>query len=63
MKITVSSFMFLVFLGAFVVGCGSGEPRKSTDGASPQSIAEYEAAVAAAEGNMGENVESSEGEE
>ena len=58
MKITVSTFLFLVVLRALVVGCGSGEPRKATDGASPDAIAEYEAAVAAAEGNMDADLKS-----
>ena len=52
MKLTVSSFLFLVLLGAIVSGCGSDEPRKATDGANEQTLAEYEAAVAAAEGSM-----------
>ncbi len=63
MKIAASSFLILVLLGALVVGCGSGEPRRSTDGADAQAIAEYEAAVAAAEGNMEASVESSEKEQ
>lgn len=52
MKCTRSSFLFLVLLGVMVAGCNSNEPRRSTEGASPQDIAEYEAAVAAAEGSM-----------
>ena len=52
MKLTVLSLLLPVFLVAFVVGCDSGEPRTATDGADAQAIADYEAAVAAAEGNM-----------
>jgi hypothetical protein len=59
MKFTVSSFLFLLLVGAIVVGCGSEGPRTSTEGASPDAIAEYEAAVAAAEGSMESAVESS----
>jgi hypothetical protein len=50
MKITVPPFLFLVLLGAMVVGCGGEAERKtSTDGADAQAIADYEAAVAASE--------------
>ncbi len=50
MKITVSSFFFLVLLGVVVVGCGGEAERKTaTDGADAQAIRDYEAAVAAME--------------
>ena len=63
MKITLSSFLLIACLGIFVVGCGSGEPRRSTDGADAQAIADYEAAVAEAEGNMATNMDSDAGDE
>jgi hypothetical protein len=53
------SLTILTLAGALIIGCDSGEPRVATEGATPDAIAEYEAAVAAAEGNMGEYVESS----
>lgn len=59
MKFSLSSFLSFVLLGAVVVGCGSEEPRTATEGASAQDIAEYEAAVAAAEGSMAASEESS----
>lgn len=49
MKISKASFLFLALLGAFVVGCGSGELRTSTEDAEAQDILDYEAAVAASE--------------
>ncbi|WP_182868189.1 hypothetical protein [Stieleria mannarensis] len=38
-----------------VAGCGDSGPKTSTEGADAQAIADYEAAVAAAEGNMAES--------
>ncbi len=51
MKIATSLF-FLGLLSAIVVGCGSEEIRTSTEGADARAIAEYEAAVEAAQGSM-----------
>ena len=50
MKLTLSSFLFVVLLGAFVVGCGDTERAGSaTDGASEMDIADYEASLLEAE--------------
>jgi hypothetical protein len=56
MRLSVFSCLVLL-LGAVIVGCGSDEPRRATDGASQQALEEYEAAVAAAEGSMQESIE------
>ena len=56
MRFSVSSCLLPVLLAA-AVGCGGDEPRRATEGASQQAIEEYEAAVAAAEGNMQESME------
>ncbi|TWT92037.1 hypothetical protein [Stieleria varia] len=55
MKLFTTPFALTVLLTAFVLGCGDGTPKKSTDGADAQAIADYEAAVAATEQ---QNVES-----
>ena len=52
MKSQPLSSLFLILLVAAVVGCGDSRPQTATQGADPQAIADYEAAVAAAEGNM-----------
>lgn len=57
MRFSTIPYLLLVLLGAAIVGCGSDEPRRATEGASQQAIEEYEAAVAAAEGNMQESME------
>ena len=50
MKLTLSSCLFVVLMGAMVVGCGgSEEGRTATDGATEMDIAAYEASVAEAE--------------
>ena len=45
-----TSFLCLIFLAAIVVGCSEPERKTATDGADAQAILDYEAAVAAAEG-------------
>lgn len=63
MKLKLSSFLFLLLMGAFVVGCGAPEPTTSTEGATPDALAEYEAALAEAEGSMAESEEANAPEE
>lgn len=63
MKTQLSSCFVLVLLVAAVVGCGDSRPQTSTEGADAQAIAEYEAAVAAAEGDMATSSDASEGDE
>ncbi|MCS7470079.1 hypothetical protein NZK35_25830 [Stieleria sp. ICT_E10.1] len=63
MKPQPLSCLFLMLLVAVVVGCGDTGRRTSTEGADAQAIAEYEAAVAAAEGNMATSSDASEGDE
>lgn len=53
MKLKVTSYVGVMFVMALMVGCSnSGDARNATDGASTDALAEYEAAVAAAEGGM-----------
>lgn len=52
-----------MLLVAAVVGCGDSRPQTSTEGADAQAIADYEAAVAAAEGNMATSADAAEGDE
>ena len=59
MKLTASSFLFVALLGAIVAGCGKVESRSAAEDASQDDFAAYEAAVAAAEGKMEANVDSS----
>jgi uncharacterized protein YcfL len=63
MKTAVSSFLLFVLLGVFLVGCGSGEPRRATDGADAQAIRDYEAAVEASQQQMTDSDIESEADE
>ncbi|PAY16292.1 hypothetical protein CKO51_27470 [Rhodopirellula sp. SM50] len=63
MKSQLSSCLILMLLVAAVVGCGDSRPQTSTEGADAQAIADYEAAVAAAEGNMATSADAAEGDE
>ncbi|MDV6034868.1 MAG: hypothetical protein F9B45_33210 [Phycisphaera sp. RhM] len=63
MKSHPLSCFVLMFLVAAIVGCGDSRPQTSTQGADAQAIADYEAAVAAAEGNMATSSDASEGDE
>ena len=52
MKSCVLSVCLSLFLLSVFVGCDSNEARTATEGVDADAIAEYEAAVAAAQGEM-----------
>ncbi|QEG00651.1 hypothetical protein Mal15_47220 [Stieleria maiorica] len=55
MKSILSHLLLVLVSITLVVGCDDSGPKTSTEGADAQAIADYEAAVAAAEGNMAES--------